>query len=151
RWRSEADGTPPAAVSINSPHEVEARYGKKRSTVWVGYKVHLTETCDDESPHLIVQVATTPAPAADGDALAGIYEELRRKGALPGKHMADTGYVDAEWLVSSRCDYGVDLVGPTRPDYGWQALAGGGFTAADFAIDWDGRRATCPEGRVSSG
>jgi transposase len=42
RWRAEEDGTPPSSTSINSPHDVEARYGKKRSTVWVGYKVHLT-------------------------------------------------------------------------------------------------------------
>jgi len=151
RWRTDEDGTPPAAVSINTPHDAEARYGKKRSTVWVGYKVHLTESCDDDSPHLVVQVATTPAPAADGDALAGIYEELRAKNTLPGKHTADMGYVDAELLVSSRRDYGVDLIGPARPDYGWQALAGGHFTAADFAIDWEGRRATCPQGRGSSG
>ncbi|QDV34698.1 IS1182 family transposase [Tautonia plasticadhaerens] len=151
RWRAEGDGIPPSAASINSPHDSEARYGKKRSTIWVGYKAHLTETCDDESPHLVVQVTTAPAPAADGDALAGIYEQLGRKDSLPGKHLADTGYIDAELLVSSRRDHGVELIGPTRPDYGWQALAGGGFTASDFAIDWEGSRATCPEGRVSSG
>lgn len=151
RWRAEGDGTPPSAVSINTPHDTEARYGKKRSTVWVGYKAHLTETCDDDSPHLVVQVTTAPAPAADGDALAGIYEDLRGKEALPGKHVADTGYVDAELLVSSRRDYGVDLIGPTRPDYGWQSLAGDRYTAADFAIDWEARRATCPQGRASSG
>jgi len=150
-WRTEEDGIPPSAASINSPPDTEARYGKKRSTVWVGYKAHLTETCDDESPHLVVQVMTALAPAADGDALAGIYEELSRKDSLPGKHLADTGYVDAEVLVSSRLDHGLELIGPTRPDYGWQALAGGGFTASDFTIDWEGRRATCPEGRVSSG
>ncbi len=151
RRRTEGDGTPPSAVSINSPHDTEARYGKERSTIRVGSRAHLTETCDDESPHLVVQVATAPAPEADGDALAMIYEELSRKDSLPGKHMADTGYVDAELLVSSRRDHGAGLIGPTRPDYGWQTPAGGGFTAADSAIDREGRRATCPEGRVSSG
>jgi transposase len=45
----------------------------------------------------------------------------------------------------------VDLIGPTRPDYGWQALAGDRYTAADFAIDWEACRATCPQGRTSSG
>jgi transposase len=151
RWRTGEDGTPPSAASINTPHDAEARYGKKRSTVWVGYKAHLTETCDDDSPHLVVQVATAPAPAADGDALAGIYKELQEKDALPGKHMVDTGYVDAELLLSSRRDYGVDLIGPTRPDYGWQALAGDHYTAADFTIDWGACRVTCPQGRTSSG
>ncbi len=28
---------------------------------WVGYKVHLTETCEDGQPHLITGVMTTPA------------------------------------------------------------------------------------------
>jgi transposase len=151
RWRTDEDGIPPAAVSIDTPHDAEARYGKKRSTVRVGYKAHLTETCNDDSPHLVVQVATTPVPAADGDALAGIYEDLQERGDLPGRHIVDTGYVDAELLVSSRRDYGVDLIGPTRPDYGWQALAGDRYTAADFAIAWEARRATCPQGRTSSG
>ncbi len=27
---------------INSPYDPEARLGKKRSTLWTGYKVHLT-------------------------------------------------------------------------------------------------------------
>jgi transposase len=51
RWRSSED-IPPAARYIGSPYDVEAHYSKKRSTTWVGYKVHLTETCEKESPHL---------------------------------------------------------------------------------------------------
>jgi hypothetical protein len=26
--------------------------GKKRETRWTGYKVHLTETCEEDAPHL---------------------------------------------------------------------------------------------------
>ncbi len=36
-----------------------ARLGVKRNQGWIGYKVHLTETCDDDDPHLIVHTATT--------------------------------------------------------------------------------------------
>jgi transposase len=149
RWRTEEEGIPPASQFIRSPHDVEARYGKKRSASWVGYKVHLTETCEDEAPHLIVHVETTPAPVADGDVTPAIHAALRGTDLLPGKHMADTAYVDAELLVDSRREYGVDLIGPTRPDYRWQSRAGEGFAASDFAIDWDRQRATCPEGRTS--
>ncbi len=46
-WRGAAD-LPPAALWIHSPYDVEVRYGLKRSTTWVGYKVHLTETCDPQ-------------------------------------------------------------------------------------------------------
>jgi transposase len=149
RWRADDDGVPPARLFISSPHDVEARYSKKNTTTWVGYKVHLTETCEDTTPHLIVHVATTPAPVADGDVTPAIHKALGCRDLLPGKHVADTAYVDAELLVESRREYDVDLIGPTRPDYRWQARAGNGFAANDFAIDWDGQRATCPEGRTS--
>src|SRR5262249_3805282 len=110
---------------------------------------HLTETCEHEAPHLIVHVATTPAPVADGEVTPAIHRALRDTDLLPGKHLADTAYVDAELLVDSRREYGVDLIGPTRPDYRWQSRPGEGFAASDFAIDWEGQRATCPEGRTS--
>ncbi len=117
RWRTEADGTPPSSLSISSPYDTEARYARKETTTWVGYKVHLTETCDDDTPHLITQVETTPGPVADGDMTPVIHAGLKAKDLLPSKHLADTGYVDAELLVQSQREYGVDLVGPTRGDY----------------------------------
>ncbi len=58
--------------------------------------------------------------------------------------------MDAELLVTSRAEYGVDLVGPTRPDYKWQAKAGEGFAAGAFPVDWEAERVTCPEGRTSA-
>src|SRR5262245_18736933 len=67
RWRTEAEGIPSSSAFISSPHDVEARYAKKHTTSWIGYKVHLTETCEDDAPHLITQVETTPGPVADGD------------------------------------------------------------------------------------
>ena len=45
RWRT-GDEQPPSAVRIASPYDLEARYSSKRDTHWVGYKLHLTETCD---------------------------------------------------------------------------------------------------------
>jgi transposase len=61
RWRA-ADHIPLATLFISSPYDPEALLGKKRSTLWTGYKVHLTETCEQTFPHLITHVATTPAP-----------------------------------------------------------------------------------------
>jgi transposase len=151
RWRTEAEGTPPSSRFVSSPYDPEARYARKETTTWVGYKVHLTETCDDDTPHLITQVETTPGPIADGDMTPVIHEGLAARGLLPGKHLADTGYVDAELLVRSQQEYGVDLVGPTRSDYHWQARVAEGFAAENFRVDWEQQRLTCPEGRVSSG
>jgi transposase len=150
RWRTEADGLPPAQAFINSPYDREARYAKKRTTSWVGYKVHLTETCEDDAPHLISHVATTAAPVADSDVTPRIHQELRGQDLLPAKHLVDTGYVDAELLVSSRQQYGVNLIGPTRADHQWQAQAAAGFAARAFTIDWEKQQATCPQGQRSS-
>jgi transposase len=64
RWRG-PDERPPAALQIQSPYELEARYSTKRDTPWVGDKTHLSETCDDGYPDLITQVLTTPATTPD--------------------------------------------------------------------------------------
>jgi len=50
-WRT-AEDLPPHALLICSPYDTQARYATKRETHWTGYKVHLTETCDEEGPHL---------------------------------------------------------------------------------------------------
>lgn len=49
RLREPSD-QPPASDQIVSPYETDARYATKRATSWVGYKSHLTETCDDDLP-----------------------------------------------------------------------------------------------------
>ena len=78
-----------------------------------------------------------------------IHQELAERDLLPGCHIVDTGYLDAELLVTITERYGVDLLGPTRKDYHWQARAGQGFDAQGFTINWDDEHATCPAGRTS--
>ncbi len=60
-WRS-SENIPPAGLYISSPYDLDAHYSKKRTTSWVGFKVHLTETCEKDNPHLITHVETTTAP-----------------------------------------------------------------------------------------
>jgi transposase len=43
-WRVD-DAIPPASQFISSPHDGDAHYARKRSTQWVGYRIHVTETC----------------------------------------------------------------------------------------------------------
>ena len=95
RWRDEADGLPPSALLITSPHDVEARFGKKRSTTWIGYKVHLTETCDNDAPHLIVNAKTAPV----GRATPEIHGSLPDRDLLPGKQMVGAGYIASDLLL----------------------------------------------------
>ncbi len=149
RWR-DTNNVPAAGHCIDSPYDPAAHYAQKRSTSWVGYKVHLTETCDDDSPHLLTHVETTPAPVADDVTVPLMHEALAARDLLPGVHLVDTGYVDAEELVSSQQQYGVDLFGPTREDYHWQAREETGFEASQFVVDWQHECATCPTGQTSS-
>jgi transposase len=58
--------------------------------------------------------------------------------------------VTAGHLADSRRKYGVDLLGPVAEDPSWQAKAGNGFAVSDFKIDWENKRAVCPEGKVSN-
>jgi transposase len=60
-----------AAHSI--PYDAEARSSKKKQTGWVGYKVHFTEGCDAERPHLILEVTTTAATLPDGDVIEDLH------------------------------------------------------------------------------
>jgi transposase len=146
RWRREP--VLPAAQLITSPYDLDARNGKKRATFWTGYKVHFTQTCDEEAPQLITHVGTTPAPLSDEGVLSTIHAELTEKELLPGQHLVDSGYVTIANLVQSQSDYGVDLVGPTLKTHWYQAETG--YDLTHFSIDWEAETVTCPQGRTSS-
>jgi transposase len=148
RWRM-ADDLPPGPLLISSPYDPDARYSKKRETEWVGYKAHLTESCDDDAPHIITNVETTLAPAADNTMTGTIQAHLAARDLVPREHVVDTSYVTSEHLVTAE-DMGTDLLGPVLEDQSWQTRAQGGFGVASFLIDWEGQRAICPRGKVSA-
>src|SRR5260221_12823985 len=113
-------------------------------------------------PHLLIQVTTPPAATADGTMLPEIQDDLAQHALLPSTQLVDPGYLDAEALATSRTQFGIDLVGPTRGDYRWQARRpvrdqppdsaqeSEPFDRSHFAIDWVARRVTCPAGRTST-
>jgi transposase len=150
RWRTPDDGIPPSALFISSPHDPDAHLSKKGSICWVGYKVALTETCEDDVPNLITHVETTSAPTADGEMTPKVHQDLQQRDLLPTIHLVDTGFLDAELLVESQREYGVELLGPTRKDQRWQARSADGFGMEDFVVDFDRRIAICPAGKESS-
>ena len=149
-WRKE-DDIPPASIRIASPFDLEARFSAKRDTIfWLGYKVHLTETCDAGTPNLITHVETTLSTIQDNLVLEGIQTQLEQKGLLPDEHLVDAGYVSAENLVSSHQKFEVDLIGPVRADNSWQSREEGAFSLTQFHIDWEKKQVICPLGKVSS-
>jgi transposase len=150
QWRTASDGVPSAAQQIRSPYEVEARYAEKRGQGWLGYKVHLTESCDAAAPRLLTQVTTTMATTPDVAALPAIQADLSAHDCLPQRQLVDAGYVEATALVESARHYGIELCGPPLRNTSWQARAGAGFAASDFHLDWARQQATCPGGQTSA-
>jgi transposase len=142
---------PPAPQRLQSPYDPEARYARKRQTGWLGYKGHLTETCDPDAPHLITHVETTSATTPDVTVLPDIHAALSQRDLLPAEHVVDAGYVEAEGLVRSQKEHQVDLIGPALESTSWQAKAAGGYALADFVVDWDARVVRCPNGKQSVG
>jgi len=73
-WRTKGN-IPPPAVMISSPHDVDVRFcTNKRDKTWEGYKVHLTETCDKNTPNLITSVQTTASTTSDSSVTEKVHK-----------------------------------------------------------------------------
>ena len=111
--------------------------------------MHLTETCEPDQPHLIVQVATTPAPKSDVVMTQVIQADLQQRHLLPSQQWLDAGYITADVLVKSQQRFGIEVISPVDPDVKWQAHTDQGVDASQFTIDWSRKQATCPQGHIS--
>jgi hypothetical protein len=162
-WRdARIHGLPPGRILLVSPYATDARHSEKRGRGWTGYKVHLTETCDNtdtdqdtarnavQPPNLIVNVATTHAAVHDSSMTMPIHTALAEQELLPAEHLMDAGYASAAHLLDCREKHQVLLVSPVRGDYSHQARARNGYHRDAFAIDFDAQQATCPQGKVST-
>jgi transposase len=140
---------PPAQVRIQSPYDTEAHYGMTHDLTWLGYKVHITETCAPDELHLITHVQTTPAPTPDAASLPTIHTALEKKGLLPEQHVVDAGYTTTRAMLDAQQDHGVELLGPVHTNRSWQTKEAQGFDLSQFHIDWERHSVTCPAGQTS--
>ncbi len=158
RREASEHGLPPGRTAVVSPYDLDARYSEKHGRSWLGYKVHLTETCgtaaDDDPrtglalvPNLITHVATTHAAVPDVAMTEPVHDALDAAGLAPAGHAVDSGYTSGLLLLAAR-KQGITLLGPLPADNSRQARAGG-YTAAAFTIDWDSKKVTCPQGAAS--
>lgn len=141
---------PPESTWLRSPYDREARYCKKPNASWVGYRTHFTETCDEQEPRLITHVKTSVATEQDSEVTQSIQAELIQRDLKPEVHFVDTGYMDAANLVHSQHEFGIDLVGPMRPDTSWQTKDPDAFDILQFNLNWETRTAVCPAGQQSA-
>lgn len=112
----EGDGLPPGHARIASPYDTDARWGVKREEFWLGYKLHVTETCDDEPrcgcpgndgagrrshdkhctapafPNLITHVATTGATVTDNQMTEPVHDVLAARNLAPDRHYVDPNH-----------------------------------------------------------
>jgi transposase len=171
----DGDGLPPGHRRIGSPYDTDARWAAKRDTFWLGYKLHVTETCDDPPacscpdagqpgaprgghdarcpapafPNLITDVQTTPADVRDSQVTAVIDDTLASRGLAPARMYEDSGYLTAALVVAEARRHGIALTGPLLADNSAQARAGKGYARASFTTDYGRHQVTCPQGHTS--
>ena len=85
RWRDSKDLNK-SVPNIASPYDPEARFSKKRNKSWIAYKAHFTESCNEDSANVIVNVLTTPASQQDVSCTDDIHQALVEKHLKPEKH-----------------------------------------------------------------
>jgi hypothetical protein len=140
----------PSADRLHSVHDPDARYSTKGrggddDLEWVGAKAQLTESCDEDLPHLITDVHTTAATDPDVTATTAIQHELTARGLAPAEHLMD--YPSADNIAASAAA-GIALIAPVTVQTGRNAKLDT-FTPTDFDVDWGAGQATCPAGAVS--
>lgn len=135
---------------IESPYDTEARFRTKRDSNWIGYAVHLTETCDDKSVNLITNIHTTPADVHDSKVTESIHNNLKSKNLVPNEHIVDTGYMSIDNIIHAKKYFDISMVGKMKIAATWQDKADGAYKQKDFEIDWDNKVAKCPQGKYSS-
>lgn len=110
------------ADSLQSPHDEEAAYRKKKDETVRGYSANVTETCDEEGLNLIVDVQVEPATAADNSYLQEAAE--KSEAVLDGsvkEVSADGAYYNDNETYARKQEKAIHYTGfpgkPGRYDY----------------------------------
>lgn len=129
-----------AGANLRSPHDPDAGTGHKG----VGYYVHVTETCRNESTELITDYEVMSAAHSDVGRTTGAITRLRESGRCPETLYADGGYPTPESLVQAQAA-GVVLHAPVHRG----RIAEDVMTREDFAIEpTTGEVVRCPAGHA---
>jgi transposase len=132
-------------TQIQTPHDPDARYSKKRTQEWIGGKVQVTETDEADAPHLITDIAGTCSSHTDYEALPAIQARLQERHCLPAQQYADGAYLSGPNLAHS-AEHGIDLIGPVFSVISKQSKIPNGITTEQFEIDLENLQARCPAG-----
>jgi len=131
--------------SLQSPHDPDATYSGHKGK---GYEVQVAETCHEENLfQVITHVEVTASSGSDAQVTVPVIERLAERRAQPKELWSDTSYGSGRNAFEAE-RLGTELVSPVggpTPEAVAQTMER--LTAADFAIDVTGTRATvCPAG-----
>jgi hypothetical protein len=84
----------------------------------------------------MTQVLTTPATTPDCTMGPPIVQDVAARDLRPGTHLCDSGYVDADFLVTAQ-QHQIAVVGPPFGSYSWQHKMAHGYDLQAFVLDWD--------------
>jgi transposase len=146
-----------ASDRVQNPHEPGATYAVKgqgeKKKEHIGYKVQVAETvCEatlapgEPTRNFITGIVTQPAYQSDE---AGALQMQAEQAAMgldkPPVQYVDGAYVSAQLLVQAQAE-GRELIGPAQP----ALQKDGRFTAEDFQISVEERKAVCPAGKTNT-
>jgi transposase len=146
-----------ASDRVQNPHDPEATYAVKgqgeHKKEHLGYKVQVAETvCQatlapgEPTANFIVGMVTQPAYQSDeAGALLMEVEQAAMGLDKPSVQYVDGAYISAQTLVQARAE-GRELIGPAQP----ALQKDGRFTAEDFQIEVEERKAICPAGKTNT-
>ena len=142
---------------VQNPHDPDATYGVKgqgeKKKEHVGYKVQVAETVSEATlapgeptRNFIAGIVTHPAYESDEAGEEKMDQEQAQMGLdKPPVKYVDAAYVSAQKLVEAQAE-GRELIGPAQP----APRQEGRFSAADFEVHVEERRAICPAGKPST-
>lgn len=123
-----------------SPHDPDASFGHKG----LGYHVHITETCRNETTEMLTSYAVVAAAQSDIGQTMPALKRLEQSGVKPAVLYADAGYPTASEMIAMH-EQGVDLCAPVHRG----RLAVETMSRSDFEIDGrSGEVIRCPEGHA---
>ena len=142
--------------AVHNPHEPEAQWSSKSTTkdkAWVGYKVQVAETVQEErrqpgepTANFLTALVTQNAPASDKPGMTQVLSAQQAMGLdAPSALYVDGAYVSSKALDEARAQ-GRELRGPApaSPDRGKVC------TVEAFDVHVEERYAVCPAGQRSS-
>jgi hypothetical protein len=116
----------------------DMRHGRKsKSSRFDGFKRHLGLDLD---AGLIIAAAMTPGNRPEGDAAADLFAAVETQGFSVEDCHIDRGYLAADAIAARR------RAGMRVHCKAFPLRNGGRFTKADFTLDFEAARITCPAG-----